>query len=120
MIWLAFFEIIIVASSIFGSVFPVYLHVFLGFVIFALAFNNLRLVTNTNAPDRIKRIVRSILGMSAFEGLLGLILFVNTTDISIPFTDIIIFLHLVVSLIILAQSSSAATGYDMWEEKEFT
>ena len=54
--------------------------------------------------------------MAAFDGLLGIPLYMFT-DGTVHWS--INVLHLVVALAIIAQASSAATAYDMWEEKEF-
>lgn len=89
-------------------------------MILVLAYYNLVKVKKTNAPDRIKRILKTILGFAAFQAILGILLFINLRYFSIPLMDYSDFLHLVISLAVIAQASSAATGYDMWEEKEFT
>jgi hypothetical protein len=119
MIWFSFIEIIIILSSAFTIIYPVIIHIFLGVVIFALALNNLFQVNKLEVPVRIKRILKATAGFSGFQGILGVLLFINTY-FSIPLLGIITFLHLVISLIILSQVSSVATAYDMWEEKEFS
>ena len=94
-----------------------YLHFIVGLGVLLLAVMNYRALMRTSAPNRVKRISKVIPGMAAFDGLLGIPLYV--------FTDgtlhlVINVLHLVVALAIISQASSAATAYDMWEEKEFT
>jgi len=93
-----------------------YLHFVVGLAVLILAVMNYRDLKGTSAPDRVKRISKTIPGMAAFDGLLGIPLFVFTEG-TVHWA--IGLLHLVVSLAIIAQASSAATAYDMWEEKEF-
>jgi len=115
MIWLAFFEFITILPPIAGVQYMVEIHSLLGVLIVILAFYNVSMISKTEAPDRIKRILKATAGMATFQGILGIALYLNIMVGS----GIIEFLHLVISLTIIAQASSAATGYDMWEEKEF-
>jgi len=116
---LALLEFLSVLTNFFGLPFSLEIHIFLGAIILVLAYNNLVKVNKTNAPDRIKRILKTIVGFGVFQAILGILLFINLRYSSIPFIDISDFLHLVI-LVVIAQASSAATSYDMWEEKEFT
>lgn len=114
LIWLAFAQFFVTLfSEMFGVV---YLHFLVGLAVLVLAVMNYRGLMRTSAPDRVKRISRVIPGMAAFDGLLGIPLYlVKEGTINWAITV----LHLVVALAIIAQASSAATAYDMWEEKEF-
>jgi hypothetical protein len=100
-------------SELFGVI---YLHFLVGLAVLVLAIMNYRGLTRTYAPDRLKRISKVTLGMAAFDGLLGIPLYVFTNG-TVHWA--INLLHLVVALAIIAQASSTATAYDMWEEKEF-
>ena len=114
LIWLAFAEFLVTAfSEMFGVR---YLHFVVGLAVLILAIMNYRDLKGTSTPDRVKRISKTIPGMAAFDGLLGIPLFVFTEG-TVHWA--IGLLHLVVSLAIITQASSAATAYDMWEEKEF-
>ena len=114
LIWLAFAQFLVTAfSEMFGIR---YLHFVIGLAVLVLAIMNYRDLKGTSAPNRVKRISKTIPGMVAFDGLLGIPLFMFTEG-TIHWA--INFLHLVVSLAIITQASSAATAYDMWEEKEF-
>ena len=114
LIWLAFAQFFVtVFSEMFGVI---YLHFLVGLVILVLAIMNYRGLMKTSAPDRLKRISKAIPGMAAFDGLLGIPLYLFTEGTVHWISNI---LHLVVALAIIAQASSTATGYDMWEEKEF-
>ena len=93
-----------------------YLHFVIGLAVLVLAIMNYRDLKGTSAPNRVKRISKTIPGMAVFDGLLGIPLFMFTEG-TIHWA--INLLHLVVSLAIITQASSAATAYDMWEEKEF-
>ena len=100
-------------SELFGVI---YLHFLVGLAVLVLAIMNYRGLTRTYAPDRLKRISKVTPGMAAFDGLLGIPLYVFTNG-TVHWA--INLLHLVVALAIIAQASSTATAYDMWEEKEF-
>lgn len=114
MIWLAFAQFFVTAfSEVFGLL---YLHFVVGLAVLVLAIMNYRDLLRTSAPDRVKRISKVIPGMAALDGLLGIPLYVFT-DGTVDWA--INVLHLVVALAIIAQASSTATAYDMWEEKEF-
>jgi hypothetical protein len=119
MIWLVFIELLLIISSAINFPFPVITHILLGSIIFGLALNNLFAIGKTEAPDRIKRIIKVTFGLTGFQGFLGIIIFINVNMVIIPFIGVVNFLHLVVSLTIISQASSVATAYDMWEEKEF-
>jgi hypothetical protein len=114
LIWLAFAQFLVTAfSQVFGVV---YLHFVVGLAVLVLAIVNYRGLMRTSAPDRVKRISKVIPGMAAFDGLLGIPLYLfreGTIHWAISV------LHLIVALAIIAQASSTATAYDMWEEKEF-
>jgi len=114
LIWLAFAQFFVTSfSEMFGVL---YLHFLVGLAVLVLAITNYRALMRTSAPDRVKRISKVIPGMAALDGLLGIPLYMFT-DGTVHWA--ITVLHLVVALAIIAQASSTATGYDMWEEKEF-
>jgi hypothetical protein len=120
MVWLAFLEFILVWAPVPGFALPVYGHVVLGVVIFAIAYSNASKLSKTQCPARIRRIVKATVGLAAFEGVLGILLYVSKTS-SFPdlVTSAVGFLHLGTALAIVTQAASTATAYDMWEEKEF-
>jgi len=114
LIWLASAQFLVtVFSELFGVL---YLHFVVGLAVLVLAIMNYRGLMRTSAPDRLKRISKATPGMAAFDGLLGIPLYVFTNG-TVHWA--INLLHLVVALAIIAQASSTATPYDMWEEKEF-
>jgi len=114
LIWLAFAQFLVTAfSQVFGVI---YLHFVVGLAVLAVAIVNYRGLMRTSAPDRVKRISRVIPGMAAFDGLLGIPVYLfreGTIHWAVNF------LHLIIAVAIITQASSAATAYDMWEEKEF-
>jgi hypothetical protein len=114
LIWLAFAQFLVMAFSQISGV--SYLHFVIGLAVLVLAIMNYRGLKRTSAPNRLKRISRIIPGMAAFDGLLGVPLFLFTEG-TVHWA--INFLHLIISLAIITQASSLATAYDMWEEKEF-
>ncbi len=116
MIWLAFLEILIVLDPIQDIKFSLFVHLFLGIGIVFLAIHNKKKLERTAAPDRVKRISRAILVMSIIAGVTGIL----TRWDPISLGRLLHFLHVIVNLALLAQAASCATGYDMWEEKEFS
>ncbi|MFQ5909238.1 MAG: hypothetical protein ACE5IJ_00770 [Thermoplasmata archaeon] len=113
LVWLAFLEIILVLVPDPGLGFMTELHIILGGAIIFLAFFNAGNLSGTSAPDRVKRVSKVTAGFAVAQGILGLLIYFSIG------TGIMEFLHLVASLAVIAQASSVATGYDMWEEREF-
>jgi hypothetical protein len=114
LIWLASAQFLVtVFSELFGVL---YLHFVVGLAVLVLALMNYRGLMRTSAPDRVKRISKVIPGMAAFDGLLGVPLYLFKEG---TIHWVVSILHLIVALAIIAQASSTATAYDMWEEKEF-
>jgi len=120
MVWLAFLEFILVWAPVSGFALLLYVHVILGVVIFAIACSNASKLGRMQCPARIRRIVKATVALAAFEGLLGILLYVSKTS-SFPdlVTSAVDFLHIGIALAIVTQAASTATAYDMWEEKEF-
>jgi len=120
MVWLAFLEIILVWGPV-SSIAPLaYAHVVLGVLIFAIAYSNSSKLRRTNCPDRVKRIVKATVALAAFEGLLGILLYVSKIWLLPDLVTMGVgFLHMGTALAIATQAASTATAYDMWEEKEF-
>ena len=118
MIWLAFFEIILVMNPYMDTFLKRIIHVLLGAGMLALAYWNVQMLRDSQAPDRVKRISRATLGLAVAAGVTGLLFFpiyyYNLDFIRWLFE----FVHVGIALTIIAQASSTATGYDMWEEKE--
>jgi hypothetical protein len=112
MIWLCALEFLVVMIHTDWD-FMVYLHILLGLAIVGLAFYNVQELQKTAAPDRVKRVSKAIAGFSVAQGVIGLLLIF---DIAPGIMD---FFHIFASLAMITQAASVATGYDMWEEKEF-
>ena len=119
-VWIAFLEFVSIFANNQGWLLSVEIHALLGLIIIILAFKNHIDVSKTEAPSRIKRILKATAGLTVAQAVLGIILFINIRIVAIPFVVIIDFLMFTIALAIIAQAASAATAYDMWEEKEFT
>jgi hypothetical protein len=120
LIWLAFLQIIIILLPRF-VIYLVDVHVLLGLAILVLAHYNNRLIKKGEAPDRLKRIVKSTAVLASIQPILGIILYLNIRlNVAIPLVEVIVFLHLALALAIITQAASVATAYDMWEEHEFS
>lgn len=118
MIWLAFLEILLVMNPLSGLPGRQYLHILLGAGMVALAYWNVETLKTSQAPDRMKRISKSTFQLTVAAGVTGVIFFfIYYFDFYVIhwFVDL---LHVGISLTIIAQAASTATGYDMWEEKE--
>ena len=96
------------------------LHILVGAAVLGLAIYNMTSLEMTECPDRLKRISKVIVEMSVLASILGVIIAVGLWNLqTFCQFDLIRLMHLVVSLAIITQATSVATGYDMWEEKEF-
>jgi hypothetical protein len=124
--WLAVAQILLGVLLAVGAgpvgVLP-YLHAGIGSAVVVWAFVNFRSVRATRAPGRTKRTVAATFGISLLMVILGVLLWlgVETGVSSLAGTtgDSIGFVHLLLALAIVTQAASAATGFDMWEEREF-
>jgi hypothetical protein len=96
-------------------------HVLLGLLLLILTWTNARRLAALPVPQRLKRISTVTLGFAVFQIAGGLALgaaihlFPNLPVVG----PVLRGAHVVCALAILAQASSVATAYDMWEEKEF-
>jgi uncharacterized membrane protein AbrB (regulator of aidB expression) len=119
-IWLAFFACVLVPRWMGESAgFPV--HVLLGLLLLIVAIINARQLAAMSVPSRLKRIGKVTMGFVIFQAISGLALggihhLAPDMRYVVPGLHGI---HIVCALAILAQASSVATAYDMWEEKEF-
>jgi heme A synthase len=127
LVWASFFQIflIVLLLSILPGTGLVYnitigVHILLGLAVISLAFLSSRTVAATRCPNRIKRISRATAILAGVQGLLGVILFLLIRfNQSITLQNVVLLMHIVIALAIIAQASSAATAFDMWEEREF-
>jgi len=119
-IWLLFFEFLLLQRW-FDSWIVLVLHVVLGTAILVLTQLNARELAHKPVPDRLKRISRATANLAIAQAVLGLglggLMHANL-DLPAFLPRVVDGLHLVLAVTMLAQASSTATGYDMWEEKE--
>ena len=119
-IWLAFLSCVLIARLL-GAHVGTPVHVILGLLLLIVTVTNARSLSALPVPERLKRISKVTAGFAVFQMLnglaLGAIMHLSLNLSSIP--SILHGTHVVCALIILAQASSVATAYDMWEEKEF-
>lgn len=123
MVWLVFLELL-VAIDPNPPPWSIDVHAGLGLLILLLAAYNYLRVRATAAPGRTKRTVRATLGLSVLMAVLGLLLWLRvgvgwTVALGYSGWDLLHIFHVVNALAIFAQAASAATAFDMWEEKEF-
>lgn len=119
MVWLAFLQIVIIILPQFTP-YLVHAHVILGLIILMLAHVDFAQIKKSDAPNRLKRIVKSTAILATIQPILGIILFANAVlNVHVPFVEVVSFLHLVTALAIITQAASVATAYDMWEEHEY-
>jgi hypothetical protein len=119
-VWIAFFSCVLIPRWIAPMV-GLPLHVLLGVAMLAMTQLNMRQLAALPVPDRLKRVSKVTAGFALFQIVSGLALgalghFALTLS---SVFSVIRGIHVVCALAILAQTSSVATGYDMWEEKEF-
>jgi hypothetical protein len=129
LVWASFFQIFLIvfllAAIVPSSTGVMYdatigVHLVIGIVVIFLAVHAFMLVKKTSCPDRIKRITKTTAILGGVQGALGVILFTLIRfNFSPTFQHVVLLLHVVTALAIIAQASSSATAFDMWEEKEF-
>lgn len=113
-IWLGLLEFLIVMYPVFDDKNTILiLHLLLGLVLFFLAVYNYRGVTKANVPRRIRGITGAYMGFVLALGIIGIL---RHFEILVDVTK---FLHIVASIATITQMASAATAYDMWEDREF-
>jgi hypothetical protein len=119
-IWLAFFSCVLLPRWM-GAKIGLPVHVVLGVLLLIVSQSNVRSVAALGVPDRLKRISRAVAGFAIIQLICGLALggVMHLAPNLHVVAMILRGVHIVCALTILAQSSSFATGYDMWEEKEF-
>jgi hypothetical protein len=119
-IWLAFFASVLVPRWMGESAgFPV--HVLLGLLLLFVTIKNVRQLAVMSVPSRLKRISKVTMGFAIFQAISGLAIgAIHHLAPDLPYVVTVLHgIHIVCALAILAQVSSVATAYDMWEEKEF-
>ena len=118
-VWLATFSCLLVPRWMGKWGAPV--HVLLGVLMLVVALANARALAALAVPERLKRISKTTAGLAIFQLVVGLAF----GAVKHMWPDVPVLLsalngtHVFVALAILAQTASVATGYDMWEEKEF-
>jgi hypothetical protein len=119
-IWLAFFSCVLIPRWM-GPYAGPPVHVLLGLAMLAMTRSNAQRLAALPVPPRLQRISKATSGFALFQAVGGLALGAVTHLIpSIPVVGSVLRgAHVVCALTILAQTASLATGYDMWEEKEF-
>jgi hypothetical protein len=119
-VWLAFLSCVLI-SRLLGAHVGTAVHVILGLILLIVTLSNARSLSALAVPERLKRISKVTAGFAVFQMLNGLALgTIMHLSINLPrIPSILHGVHVVCALTILAQASSVATAYDMWEEKEF-
>jgi hypothetical protein len=119
-VWLAFFSCVFIPRWM-GAYAGLSVHVLLGLALLILLLANSRNLATLPVPARLKRISKVTAGFAIFQLVIGLVLGAAFhLAINIPgLVRVLNGAHIACALAILAQASSVATAYDMWEEKEF-
>ncbi len=119
-VWLAFFACVLIPRWMGASAgFPV--HALLGLLLLILTLANARKLAALDVPARLQRISKVTAGFAIFQLVCGFALGgVSHLAPNVAWAlSLLRAVHIICALTILAQASSVATGYDMWEEKEF-
>ncbi len=119
-VWLAFFSCVLIPRWM-GEYVGLTVHALLGLAMVVVTLSNARNLGALPVPPRLKRISKVTAGFALFQAVVGLALgAVLHLAPDLPVVDPVLRgAHVVSALAILAQASSVATAYDMWEEKEF-
>jgi hypothetical protein len=118
-VWLAFFSCVLIPRWM-TPVVGLPVHLLLGLAMLAMTQANRKALAAVPVPDRLKRVSKVTAGFvvvqlvsgAALGGIMHLAPHLHTLS------SVVRGIHVVFALAILAQTSSVATGYDMWEEKE--
>lgn len=99
------------------------LHAAVGGGVMVWAFVNFRMIRSTRAPGRTKRTCAATFGISLVMAVLGLLLWfgigAGVSVLGVFVDQGIGFLHLILALAIVTQAAATASGFDMWEGREF-
>jgi len=119
-VWLAFFSCVLIPRWM-GRYAGPPVHVLLGLAMLVITRTNAQRLAALPVPTRLKRISKVTAGFAVFQVVGGLALGAAThLAPNLPaVAPVLRAAHVVCALTILAQASSVATAYDMWEEKEF-
>jgi hypothetical protein len=119
-VWLAFFSCVLIPRWM-GPYTGWPIHAVLGIAMLTLTLTNARRLAALPVPPRLKRIGKVTAGFATFQLVCGLAMgTVTYLAPQLPVVPQMLYgFHVICALAILAQSSSMATAYDMWEEKEF-
>jgi hypothetical protein len=119
-VWLAFFSCVLVPRWM-GTYAGLPVHVLLGLILLVAAQGTAKRLSALPVPPRLKRISKVTLGFAIFQIVSGAAL--GSVMYWLPNRTVILAMirvaHVVSALALLAQTSSVATAYDMWEEGEF-
>ena len=119
-VWLAFFCCVLIPRWM-GPKIGLTVHVLLAVLMLIVTQSNARSLAALPVPDRLKRVSKVVAAFAIFQLVCGLALG-GVMHLAPNLYVVIMILkgvHIVFALAMLSQSSSIATGYDMWEEKEF-
>jgi hypothetical protein len=119
-IWLAFFCCVLLPRWM-GQYVGLPLHVLLGLALLFITQGNVRRLSSLTVPARLTRISKVTAGFALFQVISGIALagIMHLTP-NLPYASPVLRgVHAVIALAVLAQASSVATAYDMWEEREF-
>jgi len=119
-VWIAFFSCVLIPEWMSVNIgYPV--HVLVGILLLYMTATNTSRLKSLPVPARLVRISRTTMGFAIFQLVSGMALGgVLHLAPGLPYVSSILQgVHIVCALAILAQASSVATAYDMWEEKEF-
>jgi hypothetical protein len=119
-VWLAFFSCVLIPEWMSVKIgYPV--HIVIGILLLYMTATNTSRLKALPVPGRLVRISRATMGFAIFQLVSGMALggVLHLAPDFRYFPAILQGVHIVCALAILAQASSVATAYDMWEEKEF-
>jgi len=116
MVWISFFAFLTILFPFLGWQIAQGIHIVVGVVVIVMAFYNRSLLEKSQAPLRLKRIATATANISVAQAIIGLLFLVDALAFLFGLFE---FIHIVNAVAIVTQTSSTATAYDMWEEKEY-
>jgi hypothetical protein len=117
MVWLCF-------ATLFVAVFdPIpykgHVHGVLGIAVLALAFRNRAVLNQSTCPARLKRIAAATASICVFALITGAVMAVPSLKAHTWIFNGLKVFHILAIGAILTQTSSIATAYDVWEQREY-
>jgi hypothetical protein len=117
MVWLCFATLFVAVSDPIPN--KARVHAVLGIAVLLLSLRNRAVLSKSTCPARLKRIAAATAGISLFSLITGVVMAVPSLTEHMGIFYALKVFHILAIGAILTQTSSVATAYDVWEEREY-